>query len=160
MDKHASRMTPIDDNDPNCDKTDVALGIYNVDPDLVTEKLSIEPTFTSKIGVEGIMPSGARRVGRTNSWILASESWFRGVPNPVSSKDIRTHLEWLLTKLTPRCEQLLELQQIPGIKMRIICSWWSMEKDGGSFTLWPEQMEKMAQLNLECDFGISYYGDD
>ena len=27
-------------------------------------------------------------------------------------------------------------------------------------TLWPEQMQPMADLNLECSFDISFFGDD
>lgn len=156
----SSRFTPINDNDPGCEKTNVTLCIYNIDPDLVTERLGIKPTTDQKVGVERIMPSGRKRIGHMNSWLLSSKSWFKAIANPVSSKDIRTHLDWLLNLIEPSASQLLELQQMPDVKMVIRCSWWSTEKNGGSFALWPEQMEKMAKMNLECDLDISYYGDD
>ncbi len=89
-------------------------------------------------------------MGRINTWLLSSRSWFRDIPDPISSKDIRTHLDWLLRKIEPSTSQLLELQQIPDVKMSIRCSWWSNSKDFAGFALWPEQMEIMAKLNLEC----------
>jgi hypothetical protein len=102
----------------------------------------------------------AKPSGRSvNSWLLSSQSYFASIPDPVSSKDIRTHLNWLLNKVEPSTLQLLELQQLPNAKMVIRCSWWSTQKDGGCFALWPEQMKIMATLNLECDFNISYYGN-
>jgi hypothetical protein len=159
MNKMSPRLTPINDNDPECDKTHVTLCIYNIDPDLVTARLGIIPTICSKIGVERTMPNGSKQIGNINNWLLSSISWFSSIPDPVSSKDIRTHLDWLLNKVEPSTSQLLELQELPDAKIVIRCSWWSAQKDGGCFTLWPEQMENLAKMNLECDFSISYYGD-
>jgi hypothetical protein len=150
MDKFSSRYTPIDDDDPECDQTHVTLCIYNVDPDLITKMLEVEPTFAQKIGVIRTMPSGSKGTGRINSWLLSSRSWFPDIPDPISSKDVRTHLDWLLNTIEPSISQLLELQQLPDVKMSIRCSWWSNSKDFAGFALWPEQMEIMAKLNLEC----------
>jgi hypothetical protein len=43
--------------------------------------------------------------------------------------------------------------------MNVNCVWWSRYGDGGP-TLWPEQMLRLAQLNLECSFEFAYYEDD
>jgi hypothetical protein len=149
-----NRFSPVDDSDSSCDRTDAELCIYNIDPDVVTQKLGVIPTGSQKKGAPRIMPSGVERIGRINSWVLSSEE------SGVSSKDLRTHLDWLLDKVEPAATQLQELQQITSAKMAIRCAWWSAEDNGGGTTLWPEQMERMAKLNLECDISFAYYGKD
>ncbi len=153
MNDLSSRFTPIDDSDPSCERTDATLAIYHVDPTLVTEKLSVTPTSSQGIGVARVMPSGKEVIGTTNSWLLSSEK-------EVISKDLRRHLDWLLDRLEPTGAQLRELQQFPGAKMTIWCVWWSAVGRAGGPTLWPEQMDRLARLNLEIGFTFAYYGDD
>ena len=153
MNDLSSRFTPIGDLDSSCDHTWVTLCIYNIDPDLVTNKLNIKPTDWQKKGVSIILRSGREKIGRVNSWLLSSMNY-------VSSKDIRTHLDWLLDKVEPVTVDLKELQQSPNAQMVIRCSWFSAEEDGGELVLWPEQMGKMAKANLELLLSISYYGDE
>lgn len=153
MSKISSRFTPIKDEDPECDRTEVTIAIYNIDPELITNKLGIVPTRSQKIGKPRIMPSSVERMGKVNSWLLSSEDSY------ISSKDIRTHLDWVLDKLEPARTQLHEIQQLPEVKMVLRCPWWSKHGGGGP-TLWPEQMERMARLNLECSFEFAYYEDD
>ena len=154
MNELSSRFTPIDDTDIDCDRTEATLAIYNVDPDLVTQKLGVTPSRSQKKGVPRIMRSGKQRIGRVNSWLLESE-------NEVKSKDLRRHLDWVLDKVEPVVGQILEIQQYPNVKMSIRCVWWSAEAGGGSGpTLWPEQMRRMAQLNLECNLCFAYYGNE
>ena len=153
MNSLSSRLTPVHDLDSSCDFTRATLCIYNIDPDVVTQKIGVIPTDSQKKGVPGIMPSGVERIGRIDSWVLSSED------SNISSKDLRTHLDWLLDKTEPAAIQLQELQQIPDAKMAIRCVWWSAYGDGGP-SLWPEQMERMAKLNLECGIRFAYYGKD
>lgn len=148
----SSRFTPVNDADPGCERTEATLAIYNVDPALVTRRLGVTPTMSQAIGIPRIMPSGKKDVGRINSWLLSTED------SHVVSKDIRTHLDWLLDRIEPAAAQLRELQQYPDVKMTIWCIWW--EAEGGGPTLWPEQMRRMANLNLECGFSFACYGDD
>lgn len=152
MNKYFSRFTPINDSDPTCDSTEVTLCIYNIDPSLVTHKLKIIPTYKQKQGDIRIIKGRGEVVNRVNSWLLLSKDY-------VSSKDIRTHLNWLLDKIEPKVEQIQELQQIPSSKMTIHCLWYSAEGGGGP-TLWPEQMGRMANLNLECSFSFADYSEN
>ena len=151
MDKLSSRFTPVDNNYGTCERTEATLAIYDVDPDLVTRKLQLIPTGSQKLGMPRIMPNGKEQIGSMNTWLFSSEASNR------SSKDIRIHLNWLLDKIEPKEAQLQEIQQIQGVKMAIRCVWWSKYGDGGP-TIWPEQMERMAKLNLEWTCSFSYYG--
>ena len=148
----SSRFTPIDDSYQTCDRTETTLAIYNINPTLVTKKLGVIPTFSQQKGEPIVFRNGNKGIGTINSWLLSSES-------EVISRDIRRHLDWLLDKIEPAVAQLRELQQHPDVRMAIRCVWWSADGGGGP-TLWPEQMRRMAQLNLECTFSFAYYGDD
>lgn len=147
-----SRFTPINDLDPSCSLTHVMLCIYHIDPDLVNQKLNILPTHQQKKDALSILPRGEKIINAISSWVLDSE-------RNVSSKDTRTHLNWLLDKLEPVGAEILELQRITDVKMTIRCIWFSAEGLGGP-TIWPEQMEKMAKLNLECAFSFADYSED
>jgi hypothetical protein len=152
MDKFASRYLPVNDSDPSCSLTYATLCIYFIDPDIVTQKLGISPTLRQKKGSPSTLPNGKTKIGVTNSWLLISEY-------SVSSKDVRTHLNWLLDKIVPVEDQVRGLQQIPDVKMFIKCLWFSADGGGGP-VIWPEQMEKIARLNLELNFSFAYYGDE
>jgi len=152
MNKFESRWISINDSDKSCLLTNASLCIYYVDPEIVTHKLKITPTLWQKIGVSSALPSGKKKIGTVNSWVLDSD-------RHISSKDLRTHLNWLLDQIMPLKNQILELQQIPGTKMTIRCIWFSAEGVGGP-TLWPEQMERMAELNLECNISFTDYSED
>jgi len=98
------------------------------------------------------MRSGRTVVGTVNSWLLTTE-------NDVLSKDLRTHLSWLMDKIEPSGQALKELQQEPGIQMSVRCYWESAHGDGGP-TLWPEQMKRMAELNLEISLTCADYEEE
>jgi hypothetical protein len=152
MNDFSSRYTPINDSDPLCIRTSVSLCIYKIDPDYVTETLNINPTIRHKKGAITTLPSGKEIIGKVNSWVLESDKY-------ISSKDIRTHLDWLLDMIEPHIRELKELQRIPTTKMAIRCSWWSAEEDGGALALWPEQMKRIAKANLELELLIACYGN-
>lgn len=149
----SSRFTPVNDSDPICDHTWVTLCIYNIDPYLVTNKLGINPTGGKRKSANKSLPAHISKMSSVYSWTLSSNK-------QVSSKDIRRHLDWLLDKISPVIGQLKELQQIPEVEMAIRCSWFSAEEDYGSLTLWPEQMVKMAEANLEFNLSILFYDDE
>ena len=140
-----SRRTPYNDNYGTCERTCAKLLIYPGNCDLaeVTRCLQIEPTETSapKVGTK-----------RVSGWFLSSES-------AILSKDLRRHLDWLLSILEGAKEELLALQQRPNVKMAVSCVWWSAYGHGGP-ALWPEQMAQLAELNLECAFDLYFLGSE
>lgn len=79
--------------------------------------------------------------------------WFLSTGGVVASRDVRHHLDWLLERLMPARGALVALQQCAGVRMSVVCVWWSREGHGGP-TLWPEQMRGLADLNLECSFDV------
>ncbi len=154
MNKRASRRTPYNDVYPTCERTCAALRIYprDMDPEWITRRLNVNPTFILRKGERHVNRFGRERVAKLNGWFLSSE-------REVSSLDLRRHLDWLLDKVEPRTRQLRDLQQLPDIKMLIQCIWWSAYGQGGP-TLWPEQMQRMAALNLECGFDVAFFGEE
>jgi hypothetical protein len=124
-----------------------------MNPDTVSKVLGIEPTKTSEKGKTYPPNSlGRQRIGKLNAWFLSSEG-------KVDSRDLRRHLDWLLTAIAPKKDKLIHLQGTVGLSMCISCVWWSRSGGGGP-TLWPAQMRAMADLNLECTFSFGYYGSD
>jgi hypothetical protein len=152
MENNNSRFTQINDSDPSCSFTYVTIFIYNIDPDIVTRRLGISPTYQQKKDGIRTLPRGETIKNIVNSWLLSSGKY-------ISSKDLRTHLNWLLDKIEPVANKIIDLQYIDGVKMTIRCTWFSAEGLGGP-TLWPEQMERMAKLNLECAFSFADYSEN
>lgn len=154
MTVQTSRRTPINDEYPTCERTFVTLRIYPgaTDPAEVSRRLGIDPTSVRIKDGEAKNSLGRTRVHPVNAWFLSSE-------NVVHSKDVRRHLDWILDLVEPTAERLLELQRESDVRMTVNCTWWSAGGQGGP-TLWPEQMARLARLNLECTFDISFYGLD
>ncbi len=150
-----SYFTPLNEADENCERTLATLRIYpgEINIQEVTEALGISPTssVTKSERIPTHVP-GQFRTGKLNGWFLSSEGL-------VESKDLRSHLDWLLVKLEARAAGLNMLQRRPGVRMCVYCIWWSRHGGGGP-SLWPEQMRKPAALDLECTFDFQYYGDD
>lgn len=94
--------------------------------------------------------------GRTREIVIAG--WFLSSKGYVNSKDLRDHLDWLLTRVEPSAGALKKLQNCPNVTMGIDCVWRSLAGHGGP-VLWPEQMNRMSTLNLECSFDIYFVGD-
>ena len=111
----------------------------------------LEPTTTYTIGEKKTNQFGDVKTVSVNSWLLSSE-------NVITSKDLRHHLDWLLKTVEPARQQLRKVQQLPDIKMTTNCLWWSTGHGGPA--LWPEQMRRLADLNLECSFDIYFFEDD
>lgn len=150
----ASRRTPYNDGYETCERTLAELRIYgdHLDPEEVTERLQLEPTTIQRKGEVVTNSLGRQRVVKIGGWFLSSE-------NHVASKDLRRHLDWLNNLIAPRVAELRDIQERQDIVMTVHCIWWSAHGQGGP-TLWPEQMRVLAELNLECSFDISFYGDD
>lgn len=154
MSNALSRSTPYDDEYGSCSETRAALLVYPdaMLPEEVTRCLGIRPSKSQTVGEENVNSLGRKRIARSTFWSLSSEGHVR-------SLDLRRHLDWLLAQLTTCAESLAELQSVRGVKMRVNCVWYSKSGHGGP-TLWPEQMQRMADLNLECSFDIYFFPDD
>jgi hypothetical protein len=148
-----SRRTPIDANYPSCESTFVELLVYLEEGDVafVTDLLGLEPSNYQNKGDSIENSRGFYRVARSSYWCISSEG-------KVSSKDLRHHLKWLLDSLKTKELALARLQKSFGVTITVNCNWWSSSGFGGP-TLWPEQMELLAKLNLECTFDI-YFSDE
>jgi hypothetical protein len=153
-DTTSSYFTPLDDFEENCERTLAKLRIYPGDTTAaeVTKLLGVPPTSSVTKG-ERIATNvpGQFRTGNINGWFLSSEAF-------VKSKDLRRHLDWLLTKVEGSVDALKELQRRPDVRMCVCCIWWSKHGGGGP-SLWPQQMHRLAALNLECSFDFQYYGE-
>lgn len=145
-------LTSYNADDPTCERTDVTLSIYSIEPKRISEILGIKPTRSTTLG-ETIVNERTRRsrIGTVNSWHLCSAK-------EVRSKDARDHLDWLLAILEEVGAGLAELQNFPDVRMRVLCSWWAAL--GGGPTLWPKQMRALADLDLELSFSFADYSDD
>ncbi len=142
-------ITHYNDSDPNCEETFAALRIYSyaLSPIEIGQHLHITPSDTNWSAVDRVKSTGAMQP--PNLWELSSES-------NVNSKDLRRHLDWLLSQVLPASEALRGLQSEPDVKMCVHCRWWS-KLGGGGTTLWPEQMKAIADLNLELSVAFSDY---
>ena len=145
-------LTSLDEDYATCERTNASLRITCGDksPRFVSDFLKLNPTKMVEVGVAGRPNSlGRAPVGKLNLWILDSESH-------VISRDLRHHLDWLLDQVEPAASGILELQQI-GFLMDIFAIWWSKTGEGGP-ALWPAQMRRIANLDLELSIGFSDFG--
>ncbi len=145
--KITSRRTPIDPAYESCESTYVELLIYldQEGASYVTKVLGIEPSKSRTVGEKITNSRGIQRTVKNTFWSLSSEG-------KVLSKDVRHHLDWLLNQLGNKQFQLSQVQNSDAISMTVNCIWRS--RGSGGPTLWPEQMEKLSNLNLECSFDI------
>ncbi len=146
-----SRRTPLDSSYPSCERACAELRIYSIveSYERISSMLALTPTTAQNLGEE-IPTIRGTRIAKTTMWSLSSEA-------QVFSKDIRHHLDWLLELLDS--QRISALQQCRGIKMFVCCIWWSACGHGGP-TLWPEQMKRLAELNLECSFDVYFFPDE
>lgn len=143
-----------DDNYASCEETRCTLRIYTGlrDPDVISIRLGVQPTSTSRIGRRVTNRLGRGRIERFNGWFLCSE-------NHVKSKDLRRHLDWLTDLLLPAKGELHALQDDPDIRMEVSCVWWSKSGHGGP-VLSVRQMRDLTTLGLELGFDLYFLDPD
>jgi Domain of unknown function (DUF4279) len=149
----SSTMLHTDDDDA-CDRTVAELRIYGdeLDPDSISKRLGIISSTAQRKGQVFASSLGRHRAAKVGGWFLSSE-------NNVNSKDLRSHLDWLIAQLRDGVQELVVLQNEPGIQMWVAVIWWA--KDGsGWFTLEPQHMRAIAEMNLECQFELAFYGPE
>jgi hypothetical protein len=137
-----------------CNRTVATLRIYGdeLDPELISNRLRISPSKSQRKGQVLASRLGRIRTANIGGWFLSSES-------NVDSKDLRDHLDWLVAQLRDVVPELTQLQIQPGIRMRVTVIWWSKGSDGW-FTLTPQHMRALAEMNLECQFELAFYGPE
>lgn len=147
-------QTPYDDSYETCERTHAELRIYSgeLSPRVVTERLGVEPTVLNEKGKVRVSSTGRERAIPTNLWLLSSEGH-------VESRDLRRHLDWILEHVSGAADAIRELGNVPGVTLALHCSWWSAHAHGGP-ALWPEQMRRIADLGVELNFEIMFFGDD
>ena len=133
---------------PTCEATYVTLRIYpeSLDPSEVTARLDIEPTDSQR-------RDDSRRPG---SRPAALHGWFLSSAGAVASRDVRQHLDWLLSLLVSRVDALRTLQA-DGCRMDVFCFWVSASGHGGP-SVRPTQMGELARLGLELLFDVYFAG--
>ncbi len=135
---------------PTCERTYATFRVYpdRLDPEEVTVRLGIEPSNWQKRGEAGKPGS---RPAKLHGWFLSSD----GV---VESRDVRRHLDWLLTRIVPKRDAILALQA-DGCSMDVSCFWVSRFGHGGPSVL-PAQMGELARLRLELWFDVYLGGSE
>ena len=135
---------------PTCQRTYATLRIYpeRYGPEEVTARLGLEPSKWQSRGEVWVPGS---RPAPVHAWLLSSD----GV---IASRDVRLHIDWLLSRIGSRGEMIRTLQA-EGCKMDISCFWVSASGHGGP-SVRPAQMGELARLNLELWFDVYLGGDD
>lgn len=155
------RMTELDDDYGTCERTYTELRIYSesLSPDEITQKIGVTPTSTQVKGeikkrflkINSNLAVPKERTVPINGWFFSSEG-------TVASKDVRRHLDFLLSRIKKVESRFLELQN-EELTIGINCVWWSANNSGGP-AIWPEQMACLGELGLELSFDFCFYGDD
>jgi hypothetical protein len=132
-----------------CKRTYVTLRIYpnSLDPTEVTKRLRIEPTHWQR---RGESQKAGNRPAKLHGWFLSSNG-------EVESRDVRSHLDWLLSRITPQADAILALQRV-GCRMDVSCYWVSALGHGGP-SVRPAQMGELARLELELWFDVYLGGE-
>ncbi len=74
------------------------------------------------------------------------------LPGSGGSKDVRRHIDWILSQVAGKEDQILELQD-EGYETDIFCYWRSASGHGGP-ELDPELMHRLVSLRLLVGFDV------
>lgn len=138
-------MTPYDDNFPTCRKTYTALRIFSdtVRPEFITAKLRVDPSDSFS---KGDQYGDGRFFRKFNGWFLSSE-------NKIGSKDTRRHVDWLISEIANRENELKELRGM-GVEIDVSCFWLSTGQGGP--VIGPAQMKELSRLDLEIWWDVYF----
>ena len=137
------------DEYPTCERTYVDLRIYSdtLTCREISSRLGVEPTMQWEKGITRSPVTGRQIVTERSTWAFCTESL-------VDSRDLRRHLDHLLTVLADSCDALLKLQFDNGVYATAWGVWWSAHGHGGPTLAW-DQMKRLAELHL--DFCLDLY---
>lgn len=116
----------------------------NVEPEMLTSKLGIQP---SKTHVKGELSTGR------SSHAYPTGYW--GIDSPYSSdQGFEEHLEYLLDILEPKLPILKQLEEM-GLSPNFYCGFFAAEKDSDIYIrLDPTILERLGRLGASLDFHI------
>lgn len=134
-----------DDNYQSCHETFVTLRIYSdtMSPEEISSFLRMQPSDSTFKGE--VVGEKTKKVRKHNGWFLTSDG-------SVDSKDVRRHIDFLADKIAHLTSDLAELKN-KGCLIDLSC-FWSSENGQGGPTLSPNQLKKLAELELEIWFDI------
>jgi hypothetical protein len=146
---HTKTMTEYDDQYPTCVETFSTLRVYSdqVEPDRITSLLALEPTSSFKMG-EARGASGRRN--KVHGWFFST----KGISE---SRDTRRHIDLILSALDEKTG-VVHLLQKEGCRFDI-CSYWVSIGQGGP-SLWPCQMARLAELEIEVWWDVYFSNED
>ena len=147
--KSKSRFTPLDKDYPSCDDVYVDFFVY-CDFETVRDYFSSDFTPTDQVtaGKPRVNKTGKIRIPKLSHWTISSD-------RIIDSKDARDHIDYVLDIIYPQKEHILKLQE--NFTMGMKCVWFAKGVSGGP-AVWPEQMSRLSELNLEL--GFSFYPAD
>ena len=135
-----------DDDFPTCDRVSVTLVIYSasLNSDEITRRLAIASTDTDH---DSLRSPGRNKRNRKGQfvWVYETEKF-------IQSREVRTHLDHLITILLPIKADFEALQDLPGVQMTVWIYWWGAS---GGPVLWPQHMFGLSELNLELQIDVT-----
>lgn len=136
-----------DDAYPTCQYTHVTLRVYSDthSPEVISEMLELAPSDAQHKDKLRLGDDGRAVKIELHGWFLSSEG-------KVRSRDVRPHLDWLLSELGPRVNALRALCE-RGAHADIACLWVSATGVGGP-TLSAKQCAQLADIGVDFWFDI------
>lgn len=149
--KYIRKNLEYDDQYPTCLECRCRLMVYSETYDIrnIGIILNLEPTLL-RIKGDIIKTKHSERSVPISFWELSSEA-------SVKSKDLRRHINWLISKLSNKIDTLKKVKSNKDCTIFIQCVWWSRYGDGGP-VIWPEQMQFFSDSNLDLKFDL-YFED-
>ena len=138
-------MTNYDDDFPTCEQTYATLRVFSddINPHAITLSLGVDPSESFEKG-EGRGNKGALR--KFHGWFLSSEK-------TVESKDTRRHIDWIISKIRDKSQELAELQA-KGVEIDISCLWLSNGQGGPILS--PPQIKELALFNIDIWWDVYF----
>ena len=144
-----SRFTPLDKDYPSCDDVYVDFFVYcNFEKIKHCFPSDFIPTKQVIKGKSWVSKTGKIMTPKLSHWTISSD-------RIIDSKDVRDHIDYVLDIIYPQKKHILKLQE--NFTMGMKCVWFAKGVSGGP-AVWPEQMSRLSELNLEL--GFSFYPAD
>ena len=144
---------PVSEGTSGAFRIDIQAKIYSdiYTADEISERLSLEPTRSAIKG-----PRVGQRTGHASNiphhlWCLKSE-------NNVAVLEFRSHLDWMLAKLLPVRDQIIQLRDSGAIRFVLTCVMWT-EVGGATLTLSARHAHALVHLQSDLEFSFADYGD-
>lgn len=137
--EHASHIRKV--------KVGFIISGHSLNPNIVTERLNIEPDGAAQKGDERLNPLREKLTPHTEGF------WRIDTENKVHSKDINEHLHHLLDRLLPHRDQILQFAQMGETFFDVL--WQSTYLYAGTGPVIDgENLQGIAQLQASIGFDI------